>query len=220
VTARIPPIHRRLAAIGLRIGGPFGFALAGGHAVAAHGILQRPSEDVDLFADWDRRADFPAAVDAVIAAYRSDGLEVQVEMQTDLMARLHVTDPNWPDELHRVELVANWRFRPPVQMDIGPVLHPDDVMAGKIDALCNRAAARDFLDIDAAITSGQYTLDRLCEIAREADAGFDRRHFAAMLGLIGRLDDLDDFAVYGATPEYLAGLRLRVAEWRTHLTKD
>jgi hypothetical protein len=58
------------------------------------------------------------------------------------------------------------------------------------------------------------------EIAQEADVGFDRRHFAAMLGLIGRLDDLDDFAVYGATPEYLAGLRLRVADWRTYLTKD
>jgi hypothetical protein len=34
-----------------------------------------------------------------------------------------------------VELVANWRAQPPVQMDIGPVLHPDDVMAGKMDAL-------------------------------------------------------------------------------------
>jgi hypothetical protein len=40
------PIHRRLAEIGLRVGGPFGFALAGGHAIAAHGILERPSEDV------------------------------------------------------------------------------------------------------------------------------------------------------------------------------
>jgi predicted nucleotidyltransferase component of viral defense system len=39
-------------------------------------------------------------------------------------------------------------------MDIGPVLHANDVMAGKMDALYNRAAARDVLDIDAAITSG------------------------------------------------------------------
>jgi hypothetical protein len=61
------PTHRRLAEIGLRAGGPHGFALAGGHAVAARGILQRPSEDVDLFADWQRRADFPAAVEVVIA---------------------------------------------------------------------------------------------------------------------------------------------------------
>lgn len=44
--------------------------------------------------------------------------------------------------------MANWRAQPPVQMDIGPVLHADDVMAGKMDALYNRAAARDFLDVD------------------------------------------------------------------------
>jgi len=56
-----------------------------------------------------------------------------------------------------VELIATWRAQPPVQMDIGPVLHPDDVMAGKMDALGNRAAARDFLDIDAAVSGRRYT---------------------------------------------------------------
>jgi len=144
------PLHRRLAEIGLRAGGPFGFALAGGHAVAAHGILDRPSEDVDLFSDWQRRADFPKAVDAVIAAYENEGFQVAVDLRVDTFARLHVSQDSAPDEQHRVELVANWRGQPPVEMQIGPVLHPDDVMAGKMDALYNRAAARDFLDIDAA----------------------------------------------------------------------
>jgi Nucleotidyl transferase AbiEii toxin, Type IV TA system len=146
VAGGTPPIHRRLAEIGLRVGGPFGFALAGGHAIAAHGILQRPSEDVDLFADWQRRADFPSAVDEVITAYRAERLDVHVDLRLDTFARLLVTDPDDPDRQHRVELVANWRAQPPVQPDIGRVLHPDDVMAGKMDALCNRAAARDFLD--------------------------------------------------------------------------
>jgi hypothetical protein len=146
------PTHRRLAEIGLRVGDAYGFALAGGHAVAAHGILQRPSEDVDLFADWQRRADFPAAVDEVVAAYAAAGHEVEIEHRTETFARLYLTDPDASDEQHRVELVANWRLQPPVQMDVGPVLHPDDVMAGKMDALYNRAAARDFLDIDAAVT--------------------------------------------------------------------
>jgi hypothetical protein len=213
------PIHRRLAEIGLRVGGPFGFALAGGHAIAAHGILERPSDDVDLFADWQRRADFPTAVDEVIAAYRAEGLDVQVDLRLDTFARLHVTDPNEPERQHRVELVANWRAQPPVQMDIGPVLHPDDVMAGKMDALYNRAAARDFLDIDAAITSGRYSLDRLCELAHDADAGFDRQLFAAMLGRIDRLDD-EDFTEYGVSLEHVATLRQRAKDWRTSLGQD
>ena len=214
-----PLVHRRLAEIGLRVGGPYGFALAGGHAIAAHGILERPSEDVDLFADWYRRADFPAAVDQVIAAYQAEGLDVQVDLLLETFARLHITDPKYPDQQHRVELVANWRTQPPVQMDVGPVLHPDDVMAGKMDALYNRAAARDFLDIDAAVTGGHYTINHLCDLAHNADAGFERRRFAAMLGHIDRLDD-EDFTAYGVNLKYVASLRQRVSGWQASLASD
>jgi hypothetical protein len=103
-------------------------------------------------------------------------------------------------------------------MDIGPVLHPDDVMAGKMDALYNRAAARDFLDIDAAIASGRYTLNQLCQLALQADAGFDQTVFAAMLGRIDRLDD-EDFTDYGVTAVHVAELRSRVRAWRAQLAQ-
>lgn len=70
------PVHLRLAEIGLQVAGQYGFALAGGYAVQAHGILHRPSEDVDLFTAWERRADFAAAVDAVTNAYAQHGYSV------------------------------------------------------------------------------------------------------------------------------------------------
>lgn len=213
---RIAPIHYNLAKLGLRVGGPYGFALAGGHAVAAHGILQRPSEDVDMFADWHLRADFPAAVDAVVSEYQSQGYIVRVDHRTDTFARLYVIDTAVPDEQHRVELVANWRMQPPVQMDVGPVLHLDDVMAGKVDALYNRAAARDFLDIDAAITAGRYNLDQLCGLAEAIDAGFDRAIFAEMLGRIDRFDD-EEFTQYRISSSDVPALRARVARWRAEL---
>jgi hypothetical protein len=57
---------------------------------------------------------------------------------------------------------ANWRAEPPVIMDIGPVLHADDV-AGKVSALYHRAEPRDCLDIDA---------DMLATIDRYADRRF------------------------------------------------
>lgn len=218
MVSRKEPIHRRLAEIGLRVGGKYGFALAGGYAIAAHGILDRPSEDVDLFADWQRRGDFPTAVDEVIAAYQTEGYEVHVDLRLDTFTRLHLTDPADPGVQHRVELVANWRAQPPVVMDIGPVLHPDDVMAGKMDAPYNRAAARDFLDIDAAITSGRYSLQQLCGLAAAADPGFDRTMFAAMARQIERFDD-EDFADYGLTPGEIAALGVRVNGWRAELSE-
>lgn len=115
------------AEIGLRVAGRYGFALAGGYAVQAHGILDRPSEDVDLFTAWERRGDFATAVDAVVGAYRDDGYNVEITQQFDTFARLSVADSARPNHPYKVELAANWRALPPVMMDIGPVLHADDV---------------------------------------------------------------------------------------------
>lgn len=67
-------VHLRLAEIGLRVAARYGFALAGGYAVQAHGILNRPSEDVDLFTAWERRDDFAVAVNAVVDGYREPGI--------------------------------------------------------------------------------------------------------------------------------------------------
>lgn len=154
----------------------------------------------------------------MIAAYRGEGFEVQVDHQTETFARLQVSDRASPQAQHRVELVANWRIQPPIQMDVGPVLHSDDVMAGKMDALYNRAAARDFLDVDAALVSGRYTLERLCELAEAVDAGFDRRMFAEMVRSIDRFDD-EDFTQYGIAADAVPALRRRVWDWLIGLTE-
>jgi hypothetical protein len=44
------PFHERLARIALDVAGSYGFALAGGYAIQAHGFLNRMSSDADLFA--------------------------------------------------------------------------------------------------------------------------------------------------------------------------
>jgi hypothetical protein len=212
----VDPAHRRLAEIGLRAAGRYGFALAGGYAVQAHGLLERPSEDIDLFTAWDRRDQFAAAVRDVVAAYRADGYEVDIGQEFETFARLRVVDPTDRDRPQKVELAANWRAQPPIMMDIGPVLHVDDVAAGKMSALYTRAEPRDFLDVDAAITSGRYTRERLCELAVQADAGFDGRMLAEVFGMLERYPDRR-LAAYGATPEQIAALRARFKSWRAEL---
>lgn len=53
------PFHERLARIGLAAAQRYGFALAGGCAVQAAGLLERPSKDIDrrIVADAIGRAD-------------------------------------------------------------------------------------------------------------------------------------------------------------------
>lgn len=41
-------LHERIAAIALRASGQHGFALGGGNALIAHGVISRPTQDIDL----------------------------------------------------------------------------------------------------------------------------------------------------------------------------
>ncbi|WP_229400874.1 nucleotidyl transferase AbiEii/AbiGii toxin family protein [Micromonospora okii] len=205
--------HERLARVGLDAAQQYGFALAGGYAVQAAGLLERPSEDVDLFTAWDRRGEFTSALNAVVDAYRGDGLVVDIERQYDTFARLTVTDGG---RVSKVELGVDWRANEPILMAIGPVLHPDDAVANKMSALYGRAFARDFIDIDAALQSGRYTHEAVLDLAQRADRGFERRIFADALGQAELLDP-DDFAQYGVTGRALHELRSRFGAWREGL---
>lgn len=86
--------HERLARVGPAALSHYGFALAGGYAVQAHGLVSRLSEDVDLFTTMDTEATFPAVVAAAVAAYRQDGLNVEVLLDSPGFARLFVADPD------------------------------------------------------------------------------------------------------------------------------
>ncbi len=212
------PGHRRIAEIALAAAGEYGLALAGGYAVRAHGMGTRPSGDVDLFTDWHRRADFPAAVRVVVEALEEHGYTVVTVAAAETFVRLLV-DKGDGTEPEKVELSADWRAYPPVLLDIGPVLHPDDAVANKMGALYGRAFPRDFLDIDAAVTSGRYSPDRLLELASDTDAGFDLAMFTDVLGALSQITD-EAFAVYGVPPAEIAAMRKRFAAWRAEIRAD
>jgi nucleotidyltransferase AbiEii toxin of type IV toxin-antitoxin system len=205
--------HETLARMGLAAAEQYGFALAGGYAVQAAGFLQRPSEDVDLFTAWERRSEFEAAARAIVAAYVAAGLSVDVERRHDTFTRLTVSDGV---QTAKVELGVDVRANEPVQISIGPVLHPDDAIANKMGALYERALARDFIDIDAVLQSGRYDGQALLQLAENSDITFDRAVFAEALGQAQVLD-ADDFAPYGLVEADLDGLRQRFAIWRAEL---
>ncbi|MGW5557377.1 nucleotidyl transferase AbiEii/AbiGii toxin family protein [Micromonospora sp. NPDC003944] len=212
------PSHIRITRVALAAAGRFGFALAGGYAVSAHGMGSRLSGDVDLFTAWHLRASFPEAVDNVIIALEEHQYAVITLIRNDTFARLLVADRNDPDrEPDKLEMSADWRAHDPVMSTVGPVLHPDDAVANKMCALFGRAEARDYLDVDAALLSGRYTRQRLLELAAAADPGFEPRAFADALGALTQITDAD-FDCYGIPAAELPALRERFAHWRRELT--
>lgn len=208
-------LQDRLARIGLGRLSEYGFVLAGGYALQAHGLVERISEDVDLFTNrWDVE-DFGHAVQAVCGAYEQAGMVVAVARQADTFARLKVVEPE-SGQVATVDLAADFRERPPVQLSIGPVLAERDAVAAKTAATFSRAEARDYLDLAGILASGKYARDELMVLAAQADAGFDRAIFADALAAVDRFPD-QEFARYGVDADEIARVRASMRSWSVAL---
>lgn len=209
------PLHELAARIGLAATRQYGFALAGGYAVQAHGFLRRPSEDVDLFTVADARGQFDAAVTAAVDAYHAAGLKVDIIRSGETFARILLTSDD--KRQVRVEMAVDWRAHPPVTLGIGAVLHQDDAVANKLAALYGRAADRDYVDIDAVLRSGRYSTVELLRLVEDADPGFDRMMFAQALLAVDRVPD-NAFERHGLAPIEVSALRERIRAWAEELT--
>lgn len=209
-------LHRRLIKIGLEVlGEQYGYALAGGYAVQAHQIVNRVSDDVDLFAPIERATgEMSDAATRLVDAYQRAGYTVELAQQAPTYTRLNVVDPRTGSQ-SKVELVAEFLHHPPVHSALGPVLHLDDVAAGKTGALFTRAEVRDAIDVDGLLKVG-YSREQLIELATQNDAGFDRHMFADALRRVQRFSD-KQFAAYGLDAESAEALRQRFADWQTDL---
>ena len=72
------------------------------------------------------------------------------------------------------------RFHPPEHTSAGTVLSQDDLAAGKVAALCDRAAARDFV-LDVAALVSRYNFMELCDLAEAVHIRFDRHRLRQRL---------------------------------------
>ena len=146
----IDPFQADVARIALATAAEHGFALAGGNALVAHGIVQRDTEDVDLFSP---EPGGPGAVahpirDALAQAGYHVELTRPPEAHGGEFARLEVTRG---DHTMHLDLARDWRKWPPVQLDVGPVLHLDDAVSSKVNAMVTRRLPRDYIDVAAAL---------------------------------------------------------------------
>jgi len=210
-------LHQQVAEIALRAGARHGFALGGGNALIAHGVISRPTQDVDLFTD--NEAGVTAAAGTVEAALREAGLRLErVDLAGGLadvfegmgegLAEWVVTAPG--GEQMVLQLAYFSRAAEPVVMDVGPVLDLQDVIGGKACALASRAEPRDYIDVAAILH--RYEPDQIIGFARRLDPGLEDRDFA---DAGQRLDQWGDrvFAAFGLSTADIAALRERFTTW-------
>jgi Nucleotidyl transferase AbiEii toxin, Type IV TA system len=213
----IDALHRTVAEIALRAAAQHGFALAGGNALIVHGLIDRETQDVDLFTNLE--SGVKAASSAVEAALRGAGYRIRPVDKTAGLADIFpgmgyglaewlITAPGGREMTLQMSYFD--RVCEPVIMDIGPVLDLADLVGWKTVAVISRGSERDFVDLAAALD--RYSIAELIAIARRLDRGLMDENIA---DAGRRLDALPDrvFARYGLSRRDVGRLRAKFAGW-------
>jgi hypothetical protein len=213
----VSELHRQVAAVALSAAAAHGFALGGGNALIAHGVIDRFTQDVDLFTDEEHGVE--AAAEAVQSALQAAGFEAEREDKTagladvfegmgEGLAEWTVTVPGGQQMM--LQMAYFDRANQPVIMEFGPVLDLEDAIGGKVSARATRAVPRDYVDTAAALE--RYTPAELIGFARRLDPGLTDRDFA---DAGRRLEQVPDgwFASLGLGSQQVLALRERFASW-------
>lgn len=207
-------LQERIIRVALPAAQQYGFAIAGGHVLRLHGVIDRMSEDVDMFTNSVSTQEFALARIAVIDALRADDLTVEIdERRGDQFARLFVSDH---ERTTKLELGYDWRGSEATMLPVGPVLSREDSVATKALALWGRTAAKDAIDVNAYLASGEFTPAQILDLAQEHDAGFLPTDFARSLRRVVALNDRD-YAIYGADAHATGEIRARLTAWASDI---
>ncbi|MEU6771717.1 hypothetical protein [Streptomyces sp. NPDC046759] len=204
----LPEPHRRLLADVVAAGGPYGLVLAGGYALQAHGLLQRPHANLDF------ATESPESVERIAhglgAALEARGRQVRIGPDAALTAQLTVADPPTGEPcalaLHKE---AFWQA--PELTGYGPALSLEDAVGTKIRALYDRGAAVDLIDARAA--AARFSLPGLEELGRRhAHDPFDLPTLQSRLTGTDFYSDRD-FVRYGLDEAGVLALRAWAQQW-------
>ncbi|WP_018588759.1 nucleotidyl transferase AbiEii/AbiGii toxin family protein [Salinispora arenicola] len=212
-----PALYRDVARVALSVARQHGFALGGGVAWVFTGLVDRPTQDVDLFSSIERAP--AAAAEAVRAALLSEGFNVTDSDAGSELGEVfygfNLDQKEWlvtrDGEAVRLSMCRLDYHHKPVIMDVGPVMHTDDLVGSKAAALTNRREVRDYIDIAAAMRAG-YTISNILRLAHKHDPGLEAEDIVT----VGRyLDGLDDrrFAPFRMNSTQVHELRELFSKW-------
>jgi len=184
-----------------------GFLLAGGAALVAQRLTQRPTQDLDFFGT-PKSGDVGAARDQLEAVVQAAGWTAhRVRVGPDF-CRLVIS----AHEDLLVDIAMDSAPNQPPKISIaGPTFDLEELAGRKVLALFDRAEARDFADV--YVLAQRYSKDLPLTRAAEIDDGFSRSVFREMIGSLSRFIDAEIPVASGD----VAAVRAFFAAWAAEL---
>ncbi|ACY99399.1 hypothetical protein [Thermomonospora curvata] len=202
------PFHRLLIEAAAAVCAEFCLALAGGHALRAHGLIDRPHGNVDFATAEPLPLEDAAA--AITAAYRDRGLRVQGgDRRDEACLTLAVTDPGGGRTCRVNVLRVPLRLRP-VRIGGCPVVAYEDAIGLKVGALAGRLAACDLIDV--AAVAGDYGYERLEWLGGCNAPDFCLERLADRLTCQEQMPEAE-FERHGLDAERIRRVKRFAAEW-------
>jgi predicted nucleotidyltransferase component of viral defense system len=184
-----------------------GFVLAGGGALLASGLSNRPTQDLDFFGS-PGQVSVSLALGQLLDAIQQQNWDYELLGHTNDFARVRIIGSA---ELI-VDLAVDVAPRFPVaQTPIGPVFCPMELAGRKLLALFDRAEARDFVDV--YVLSMKFGNQKVFDAAAQIEVSLDKYILARMMNALERFSDDElptDRSEVGA-------LREHFAEWAKEL---
>jgi len=184
-----------------------GFVLAGGGALLASGLSNRPSQDLDFFGS-PGQVSVSRALGQFLDAIQQQNWEYELLSHANDFARVRIMGST---ELI-VDLAIDVAPRFPVtQTLVGPVFSPLELAGRKLLALFDRAEARDFVDV--YVLSKKFGNQKIFDAAAQIEVSLNKETLARMMIALERFSDDElpiDLSEVGA-------LREHFAEWAKEL---
>ena len=184
-----------------------GFVLAGGGALLASGLSNRPTQDLDFFGS-PGQVSVSHALGQFLDAIQQQNWEYELLGHGNDFARVRIIGST---ELI-VDLAIDVAPRFPVaQTPVGPVFSPLELAGRKLLALFDRAEARDFVDV--YVLSKKFGNQKIFDAAAQIEVSLNKEILARMMIALERFSDDElpiDLSEVGA-------LRMHFAEWAKEL---
>lgn len=182
--AELTKLQVEVAHIFFRLKASEGYVVAGGAALLASELINRPTQDLDLFTSSPVES-VTAAKESFLKALDRRGWTITLIHDSPTFCRLVVIDR---DEEVLVDLaVDSPPSSPPTMTLLGPTLAPLELAGRKLLALFGRAEARDFADV--YVLAQRFGKGALLAEAATADPGFDEQVLAQMMTTLDRFAD-------------------------------